>query len=329
MSWIVSSRADLQVPFGSGTHRTAVWTYPAQADPGGRPLLLIHGFRGDHHGMDLIGHHSRTHPVIVPDLPGFGATAPLPGGLSLASYVAFLAGLLGMLRERWGRQPLLVGHSFGSILAAHLAAGGVSGTLDALVLINPITSPALDGPSRLMTGLARLYYAVSARLPERAGQAVLAHPLIVRAMSEVMATTHDPGLRRYIHDQHDRHFSSFSDRDSLAQAFDVSVGHTVTEVAEQLTMPVLVIAGDADAIAPQAATERFIERLPDARAEWFADVGHLVHYERPEETARLIAQFVRQLGPQEREQQAPERPGPERQEREQPLVESPASAAPR
>ncbi|GAA4283944.1 hypothetical protein GCM10022261_14750 [Brevibacterium daeguense] len=305
MSWIDSTRTDLEVPFGTGTHRTAVWIYPPRAASTGRPLLLVHGFRGDHHGMDLIGHHSRRHPVIVPDLPGFGATPPLPGGLGLSSYVEFVAGLLAVLTEQWEEQPLLVGHSFGSILTAHLAAQCSADSadldIDALVLINPITAPALEGPSRLATGLARLYYAISARLPERAGNAVLGHPLIVRVMSEVMATTRDPGLRRYIHDQHDRYFSSYSDRESLAEAFDVSVGHTVTEVAEQLTMPVLVIAGDSDAIAPRAATQRFIDLLSCARAEWFSGVGHLVHYERPEETAQLIAQFAQQLRHQEGE----------------------------
>lgn len=300
MSWIDSSRVDLDVPVPGGVHPTAVWEHPARAsaptDPvtAARPLLLVHGFRGDHHGMDLIAHHVRHRPVVVPDLPGFGATAPLPGGLSLGSYLDFLTGLLGVVDQRYGTRPLVVGHSFGSILVTHLADRLTrrGDPLDALALINPITSPALEGPSRLATHLARFYYALSARLPERAGDAVLGHPLIVRGMSEVMATTQDPGLRRYIHDQHHRYFSTYSDRDSLAQAFAVSVSHTAAEAARAVTMPVLVISGGADSIAPPAPTRAFVDALPDARSHVFDGVGHLVHYERPEPTARLLEDFA-------------------------------------
>jgi pimeloyl-ACP methyl ester carboxylesterase len=160
------------------------------------------------------------------------------------------------------------------------------------VLINPITSPALEGPARFLTAVTRAYYALGARLPERAGNALLASPVIVRAMSEVMATTSDPGLRRYIHDQHARHFSAFSDRVSLADAFVTSVSHTVTEAAAALTMPVLVIAGDQDAIAPIAATREFVADLPDVSLVELKGVGHLVHYERSEAAASAIEEFI-------------------------------------
>ena len=308
MSWIDSSRDDLDVPVDGGTHRTAVWTHPARpasaasAAHGGpdhpaRPLLLVHGFRGDHHGMDLIAHHVRRHPAVVPDLPGFGATAPLPDGLSLDAYAGFLSGLHDSIEQRYGVPPLVVGHSFGSILVARLAAlrARQDTPLDALALINPITAPALEGPSRLGSLLARAYYSLAARLPERAGDALLGHSLIVRGMSEVMATTRDPGLRRYIHDQHRRYFSTYTDRDSLARAFAISISHTAAEAVDSLTMPVLVISGGADSIAPPAATRAFVDSLPDVRSHAFDGVGHLVHYERPEQTARLLEAFAAEV----------------------------------
>lgn len=281
---------------------TAVWEYPAvRGDLLGasaRPVLLVHGFRGDHHGMNLIARDLRSRQVFVPDLPGFGETPPLAEGLTLQAYTAWLDALVHEIARRTGRSPLVVGHSFGSILVAHWAAGsdGASDlsptrTTDVLAFINPITSPALEGPSRFMTALARFYYAVSAELPERAGLAVLGHPLIVRIMSEVMATTRDRGLRRYIHDQHARYFSTFSDRDSLAEAFDVSVSHTVREVEQSLMMPVHVIAGTADAVAPEPGTRAFVAALPRASVEWFSGVGHLVHYERPLRTAQSLEEF--------------------------------------
>lgn len=270
-------------------HETAIWDYDGAEES--RPLLLIHGFRGDHHGMELIAGELRDRRVIVPDLPGFGATRPLASGLGLESYVRFLSALVSVITDTTGKKPVVLGHSFGSILVSHLAAQNPRATPE-LILVNPITTPALEGSARFLTNLTRLYYALGAKLPERVGKALLASPLIVRAMSEVMATTDDPGLRAYIHDQHARHFSAFSDRVSLAEAFDTSVSHTVTEAAAALTMPMLVIAGDQDAIAPIAATREFVSDLPDATLVELSGVGHLVHYERSEAAASAIERFM-------------------------------------
>nr|WP_276584635.1 alpha/beta hydrolase [Brevibacterium permense] len=270
------------------SHRTAAWVYPG--DRRRRPLLMVHGFRGDHHGMDLIAGSIFDREVVVPDLPGFGLTAPLDSGSSLSAFVDHLLALRAEVGRQRGVTPILVGHSFGSILVSHLAASHRD-VVDELVLINPITSPALEGPARFLTAVTRAYYALGARLPERVGRSLLSSPVIVRAMSVAMATTRDPGLRSYIHDQHLRHFSSFADRTSLSEAFTTSVAHTVTEVADHLSMPTLVIAGDQDAIAPIGPTRAFVEKLPDVEFVELGRVGHLVHYERSEEAASAILDF--------------------------------------
>ncbi|WP_062242346.1 alpha/beta fold hydrolase [Brevibacterium epidermidis] len=281
-------RPSQRIDFRQNGHTTASWVYPG--NPQLRPLLMVHGFRGDHHGMDLIAGSITDREVIVPDLPGFGVTPPLDTGSSLTSFVDYLQDLRTEIGRQQGMMPILVGHSFGSILVSHLAAT-VPETVTELVLINPITRPALEGPARFLTAATRAYYALGARLPERAGRALLSNPVIVRAMSIAMATTRDPGLRRYIHDQHARHFSSFSNRQSLSEAFATSVAHTVTEVADHLDMPTLVIAGDEDAIAPIGPTRAFADTLTDVEFVELGGVGHLVHYERSEEAASAIMDF--------------------------------------
>ncbi|MGO1916798.1 alpha/beta hydrolase [Brevibacterium sp. BDJS002] len=286
----MSPSAPTRTNFTVDGHPTAAWVHSSGSSA--RPVLMVHGFRGDHHGMDLIAGAIRDRDVIVGDLPGFGLTPPLATGLSLDAYCDHLAGLVAEVTRRWQAAPIVLGHSFGSILVAHTAARQPS-TAPELILINPITTPALEGSAKVLTALTRLYYGLGARLPETIGHQLLANPVIVRAMSEVMATTRDRGLRRYIHDQHARHFSTFSDRTSLAEAFDVSVAHTVTEVAGQLSMPMLVIAGDKDAIAPIAATRRFVSDLADAKFVELSGVGHLVHYERPDAAASAIMDFCR------------------------------------
>lgn len=286
----MSRSAPVRTDFIVGSHPTAVWVHSSGSPA--RPVLMVHGFRGDHHGMDLIAGEVRDRDVIVSDLPGFGLTPPLQAGLSLDSYCDHLVELVAEVTRRWQAAPIVLGHSFGSILVAHAAARRPY-TAPELIFINPITTPALEGSAKVLTTLTRLYYALGARLPETIGRRLLSSSLIVRAMSEVMATTRDRGLRRYIHDQHARHFSTFSDRASLAAAFEVSVAHTVTEVADDLTMPTLVIAGDKDAIAPIPATRRFVSELARAQFVELSGVGHLVHYEQPHEAASAIMEFCR------------------------------------
>jgi len=106
-----------------------------------------------------------------------------------------------------------------------------------VALINPIAAPALDGPQALLTRLAIFYYWAADRLPERAARSLLGNPVIVRVMSIVMAKTKDPALRAWIHAQHDRYFSSFSDTRTLLEAFKASVAHTVPEYASSITRP--------------------------------------------------------------------------------------------
>ncbi|GGC82775.1 alpha/beta hydrolase fold protein [Tersicoccus solisilvae] len=276
--------------------RAPVWWYGDAGAPA-RTVVLVHGFRGDHHGLAGIaaalasGSSSATPGwrVVVPDLPGFGAAAPFDGRHDVPAYARFVRLVADAVQP--GGAPALVGHSFGSIVAAHAVAAGPD-AFSSLTLINPIAAPALEGPQALMSRLAQLYYAAGARLPEPIGQALLRNRVIVRLMSEVMATTKDPALRRFIHDQHRRYFSAFADRRVVREAFTASVTGTVTEVAGRLTLPVQLIAGDADDIAPLDTQRRLHTLLPGSELSVIAGVGHLTHYETPELVAGLIGDFL-------------------------------------
>lgn len=256
----------------------------------GKPhtIVMIHGFRGTHHGLQSIIDALPEFHIIVPDLPGFGASTPMDDAHTIASYVAFVKSLLAKLQVT---QPILLGHSFGSIVASHFAAE-YPGAISSLVLINPISTPALRGPKRLLTNIAVFYYWLGKSLPERAGRALLANRLIVLAASRAMAKTRDKKLRAHIHNQHLTYFSTFQNRNVLDESFRASVSHTVTDVAERITVPTLLIAGDKDDIAPLKGQHALMARLQDGTLDVIQGVGHLVHYETPVQAARAIEKFV-------------------------------------
>ncbi|KZX22414.1 alpha/beta fold hydrolase [Rathayibacter tanaceti] len=266
---------------------TAYWTYGSPE--AATVLVLVHGFRGEHHGLEPViarllagGADAR---VVAPDLPGFGASAPMTAHAhDVDGYAAWLGEFLDALGLRG--TAVVLGHSFGSIVAAGAVAGGLPTPL--LVLVNPIGAPALAGPRGVLTRLAVLYYRLGAVLPRRLGHRLLSDPLIVRVMSLAMVKTKDPALRRFVHDQHDRYFSAFASRDTVLEAFRASVSHDVGEYAARISVPTLLIAAAQDDITPLSAQYRLLERLPHARLHVIDGVGHLIHYETPDEAASVL-----------------------------------------
>jgi len=265
---------------------TVYWTYgPADA---ATTVIAVHGFRGEHHGLEPVLAYLPEVRVVAPDLPGFGETAPVSGRTyDLDEYVGWLREFSNAVAPG----AVILGHSFGSIVAAAAVAGGLE--TPKLILINPIGAPALEGPKGIMTRLAVLYYALGARLPERLGTALLRNRAVVRVMSVTMAKTSDRGLRRFIHDQHDTYFSRFADRDVLRDAFVTSVSHDVSEFASSIATPTLLIAAQRDDITPIEVERELATRFEDATLVEIAHVGHLIHYETPAEAAGAVRRFLR------------------------------------
>lgn len=271
---------------------TAVFTYEpvGPAPTGSAPTILaVHGFRGTHHGLLRIVDALPGARVIMPDLPGFGASTVLDGEHSIAGYGAWLGALADALGL--GPDTVLLGHSFGSIIVSHFLAAH-PGRFGRLVLINPISAPALEGPQAVASRLAELYYWGAAKLPVRLGTALLRSRAVVRLMSEVMAKTREPGLRGFIHAQHREHFSEFATREMLLESFRASITHHAAEAAGSLDLPVLLIAGERDEVAALPDVRRLHESLHDSRLTLIPGVGHLIHYETPEPAAAAIAAFI-------------------------------------
>lgn len=268
------------------------WVYePVMITAQTRTILVIHGFRGDHHGLLRVADQLPEMRLIMPDLPGFGSSdAFIDGEHSVTRYGQFISDFLAALDL--GPETVLLGHSFGSIVASHFVAASPR-AVSQLILINPIAAPALEGPKGLMTKLAVLYYEASARLPRALGLSLLRSRLIVRVMSVAMAKTRDKQLRQFIHGQHSAYFSAFANRDSLLESFKASVGSNVSEVAGSLKLPVLLIAGEKDEIAMLPDQHKLAALLPDGELDVIPGVGHLIHYETPQPAAHFIRRFLK------------------------------------
>lgn len=261
-------------------------------------LVLVHGFRGDHHGLEPVVAQLHGIRMISPDLPGFGASTPMTEAAhDIAGYGRWLRAFVDA--SGLSGRVVLLGHSFGSIVVAGaLADADTAADADrpaGVVLVNPIGQPALEGPRGVFTRLAVFYYWLASVLPERLGFALLRNRVIVRVMSMAMAKTKEPALRRWIHDQHDRYFSAFSDRRVVLEAFRASVAHDVSEYAARIPERTLLVAAEKDDITPITAEYRLQTVFSAAELVVIPEVGHLIHYETPAAAARAIQRFVAEL----------------------------------
>lgn len=266
---------------------TKYWVYgPAEAPT---TVVLVHGYRGEHHGIEPIVAFLPGIRFISPDLPGFGESAPFVGlEHSVENYSRWLVAFIDALGLTG--TAVVLGHSFGSIISAAAVAGGLP--TPGLILVNPIAVSGLDGPRRVATAITVGYYALARRLPRRLGYALLKNRLIVRAVSIAMVKTDDVSLRRWVHDQHDRYFSRFADRDVVVEGFAASVSTDVLAFADRITVPTLLVAADEDDITPLDAQHELQKRLADARLVVIEGVGHLIHYETPDRAAAAISSFL-------------------------------------
>ena len=107
-----------------------------------------------------------------------------------------------------------------------------------------------------------------------------------------MAKTKDKNLRKFIHSEHLAHFSEFTNRQSVSEAFKASVENNVREVATEIATSTLLIVGDKDDITSLDKQLELVELFSNAKIEVISGVGHLTHYETPAEVAEFIIDFT-------------------------------------
>jgi pimeloyl-ACP methyl ester carboxylesterase len=94
--------------------RLRVFESPVFEGGEGPPLLLIHGFGGAAWNYEPMAPLLTGRRLIIPDLPGHGASSPLPAAPTLAGFADVLASLL--------EEPVdVLGHSLGGVVGLRLA----------------------------------------------------------------------------------------------------------------------------------------------------------------------------------------------------------------
>ncbi len=238
----------------------------------GQALMFFHGPWGLHWGpfLDAL---AASFTVYAPEHPG-----TTPGEPDAVRHVDSLWDLVlcydELLEHLRLQDAMLVGHSFGAMVACEVAALRPS-RVRRLALIDPIglwrddapvTNWMLLAPQDLPAYVFKEADGVAAKalfsIPEDPDEAALARTRLIWAMGSTgkfIWPIPDKGLKKRIH---------------------------------RIEAPTLLLWGDEDRLVPFVYAEEFARRLPQTRVEVVKGAGHAPHLEQPESVADLVQAFL-------------------------------------
>lgn len=245
----------------------------------GKPLLLIHGLGSTWQTWEPVLKGLSAHrEIITVDLPGFGATPPLEGEVTIAG----LAEAISAFIDTHNLDGVdLLGSSVGARLVLELARHGVGGHT---VALNP--GGFWNPRQRTIFGLSigasiRLVRALQPALPALTRHRATRTALLAQLSPHPWAL--DPELvLRELHTW------------AMAPSYDALLAALVhgpdQEGATKQQTPgrVLIGWGRQDRVVTPSQANCAMERFPDAQLHWFDSCGHFPMWDQPTETIQLV-----------------------------------------
>ena len=244
----------------------------------GKPLLLVHGISNLHNWDLVVPALARERTVIAIDLPGFGESPPLAGEVSVAS-------LTDAVENFIAEQDLggvdVVGSSMGARIVLDLARRGHAGDV---VALDPggfwsdrqvKIFGATVGPS------IALVKRIQPLLPALTKSAVGRTALLLQFSAKPWRLPADLVLGEL------RNFNSSPSLNDAVRAL-VHGPKQQGAPAGSLKGRVTIGWGRNDRVTLPSEADTAMRAFPDAALHWFSNCGHFPHWDRPEETVRLI-----------------------------------------
>jgi pimeloyl-ACP methyl ester carboxylesterase len=243
-------------------------------DTNGYPILLLHGGIGDaklHWGVSMPLFADQYH-VIAPDLPGFGGSAPLNGGID--AHVEWISGLLDALHIE---AATLVGNSFGGLLVRAFATR------------YPARAPAVIITNGGILPNITAFFAMLARAP-------FVGEFLFNAIGKSACSR--GSLEKMIHVKSVITEPFVNEVATYAKSFGRTLRLTAANpIPSQLTPKVLtlVLWGTEDKMATVDEAKRMQRAIPGAKLVEIEACGHMPQLEEPDVFAIQVKNFLHQI----------------------------------
>jgi pimeloyl-ACP methyl ester carboxylesterase len=240
----------------------------------GSPLLLVPGIPAvASDWAPLAERLSGARRVIAYDNRGSGASTTTPAPYTTAQLAADAVGLLDALEIE---RADVFGMSLGGMIAQELALGW----------------PERVG--RLVLGCTHCGVAHAARIDADAARAfAMETDDWAERMSALAPFAFAPDvdgelLRRFV----DKKSADVQDPEGYRGQIAAALAHDAHERLPGIEAPTLILTGDSDRVIPGASSDVLAERIPGSRLEVVAGAGHVFFLDRPEESLRLLEDFL-------------------------------------
>ncbi len=247
----------------------------AHTDRGdGKPVVLLHGFplTGEMWRFQ-IDSLAQSHRVIVPDLPGFGASAAVEGEVTMATYASAVAELLDAIGVT---EPVaLAGFSMGGYAAFEILRQGRL-EVGALALVD---TKATADPPEARAGR----HTMAARVREE-GSTVIADAMLPKLFSASAGEAVKAEVRATMAAQ---------TPEAVAQALEAMASRPdSTPQLAGISVPALVIAGELDEIATLEESRGMADAVPGAELVEVAGAGHMAPMEAPDAVGGALLDWL-------------------------------------
>lgn len=248
-------------------------------------LLLLHGTgSGNFSWRGLLPALAEHFTVVAPDLPGHAFTSRGPdGALSLPG---MSEGLRALLLQLQLTPRVIVGHSAGAAIAAHMALHFDSLSRSTLIGLNPAWLPLpgvaswLFGPAAKLAALNPLSAWATAKMAAKSGA-------VAEWMARTGSTLDQEGLALYT-----RVLSNSGHVHGVLSMMAAWQLKPLAARLQDIRNPVFMLIGAQDQTVPPALAEQACKRLPNAQRHVQAGLGHLAHEQEPQGTALHILRWA-------------------------------------
>ena len=250
----------------------------------GPPLLMIMGLGGQANswGEPFLEKLRPHFQLIRFSNRGTGLTDK-PGGEYAVRLMADDAA--GLLRELGTARAHVLGISMGGMIAQELALNHPQ-AVRGLVLGCTFCGPA-HGVHLPPQTLARLGQVGALPLGQRIEQFWLI------TVTQRFIETNKPFLDGIIQ----THLATPTPWETFGRQFVAVQSFDTYDRLPQIKAPTLIVQGDQDMLIPVQNADILRERIPGAQARIITDVGHCFFWEKPEESAGAIVEFLKSAVP--------------------------------
>ena len=238
----------------------------------GHPLVFLHGAGGATAEDPFLAKLAERFHVYAPLLPGYGDSEECP---TIRDMLDFTLHSWDVVAALGLKDPILVGHSMGGMIAAEMSA----------IAPNDVSRLALICPSGLWIDdhpIPDIFSTLPFEMP-----ALLFHDAVAGAaqMTAGLALDDPAFLQAYL----------VTNARQLGMAGKILFPIPERGLAERLyrvSARTVLVWGDSDKLIPPVYAQAFKQKISGAQLVSVPEAGHLIHWEKPRECIEAIARLA-------------------------------------